>query len=313
MTDAARLEDRGIKLTIYGAAFFVALAFGFAYATHSDGVWLDGAYSAVETLIAILSLFVARLVVRPGDETYPFGYAAFEPLLVLAKGLIILAVLIWAGADAADQLLNGGNETAAGFVMLYGLIAGLGCFLVAGRLKHYADRTDSDILHVDAKNWMIDGGLSLGIAVAFAIALLLERSPYAAWALFIDPVVVLAMVLGTLAVPIQIIRQSWFELTQRSIDHEDKADQHELAEQVLEPYGAPEFRLRSVWQGRELYSHIYVLLPKSGKHPLADVVLQDRVRQELPKKFLDLAPVVSMDVVFTADRDLADGPQRFAR
>ncbi len=313
MTDAARLEDRGIKLNIYGAVFFVALAFGFAFITHSYGVWLDGAYSAVDILISFLSLFVARLVMRPGDETYPFGYAMFEPLLVLFKGLLILAVLVWSGVTAVQQLASGGNPTAAALVVVYGLVASVGCFAVAFRIKRYADLTESDILSVDAKDWMIDGYLSLGIAAAFVIAVAVEQTDYAAFSPYVDPLVVLAMVLGTLIIPIQIIRQSWFELTQRSIDQEDRDDQHALAQEVLEPYGAPEFRLRSVWQGRELYIHIYVLLPASGRHPLADLTAQDKVRRELAQKFLELAPAVSMDVVFTADRDLADGPQRVAR
>ncbi len=313
MTDAARLEDRGIKLSICGAAFFVVLAFGFAYATHSDGVWLDGAYSAVDILISVLGLFVARLVARPGDDTYPFGYAAFEPLLVLFKGVLILLVLAWAGVTAAFQLASGGNETAAGLVVVYGVIAAAGCFAVAARIRRYAEQTQSDILAVDMKDWLIDGYLSLGIAVAFLIGFVLQHSAFTAWAPYVDPLVVLSMVLATIIIPLRIIRESWFEMTQRSIDKEDKDDQHAIAREVLRPYGAPEFRLRSVWQGRELYSHIYVLLPKSGTHPLANVAAQDEVRQQLPEKFLDLASVVSMDVVFTADRDLADGPQRFAR
>ena len=313
MTDAARLEDRGIKLTIYGAGAFALLAFVFAYATFSDGVWLDGAYSAVEILISVLTLFVARLILRPGDDVYPFGYGAFEPLLVLLKGLLILAVMVWSAVIALDQLMTGGNQTTAELVVVYGLIAAIGCFAIARRLQIFAAETQSDILIVDAKDWMIDGYLSLGLAVAFVIAVVLERSAFAAWAPYVDPVVVLLMVAGTAIIPLQIIRESWSELTQRSIDDEDQEDQKALARAVLAPYGAPEFRLRSVWQGRELYSHIYVLLPKTSTHPLANVAAQDKVRRELPKKFLDLAPVVSMDVVFTADRSLADGPQKVAR
>ncbi len=313
MTDAARMEDRGIKLTIYGAGVFALLAFVFAYATHSDGVWLDGAYSAVDIIISILSLFVVRLVARPGDDAYPFGYGAFEPLLVLAKGLIILAVLLWAGVAAIDQIMQGGNRTEAEIVIVYGVIASLGCFAIGRRVMALAEKTESDILAVDAKDWMIDAYLSLGIALAFVMAVVLERSAYAAWAPYVDPAVVLAMVFGTLIIPLRIIRESWSELTQKSIDDDDLQEQEELARSVLTPYGAPEFRLRSVWLGRELYSHIYVLLPKTGAHPLAAVTAQDKVRQELPERFLELAPVVSMDVVFTADRTLADGPQKIAR
>ena len=38
-------------------------------------------------MVGLLTLYVSKLVQRPRDEQYPFGYATFEPMLNLFKGI----------------------------------------------------------------------------------------------------------------------------------------------------------------------------------------------------------------------------------
>ena len=68
--DNDALEARTIWTTIIANLLLGILASGFAFYTHSDAIVLDGAFSLVAFAISLLSLFVTRLVSRPGSRHF---------------------------------------------------------------------------------------------------------------------------------------------------------------------------------------------------------------------------------------------------
>ena len=161
MSDHEKLEKRGLVLSIIGALFMAALGFGFAVLTSSDAVLLDGFFSLVGFAVGLVSLRVASLVRRPDDEIYHFGYAAYEPMLNLTKGLLMAFVTIFALVSAIQVVFHGGREVQAGWASIYALIAAAGCFAVAVSQRALSRRTGSPLLAVDSKNWLIDGLMSV--------------------------------------------------------------------------------------------------------------------------------------------------------
>ena len=69
-----------------------ALGIGFGLVTESDAIMLDGFFSLIGFVMALVTIRVARLVVQPADEHFQFGYAQFEPFLNAMKGLLMLGV-----------------------------------------------------------------------------------------------------------------------------------------------------------------------------------------------------------------------------
>ena len=110
MTDNETLEKRGLWLSIIGALFMAGLGVGFAILTSSSAVLLDGLFSLIGFAVGLVSLRVATLVRRPDDDLYHFGYAAYEPMLNLSKGLLMALVTIFALVSAIMVVLNGGRE-----------------------------------------------------------------------------------------------------------------------------------------------------------------------------------------------------------
>lgn len=122
----ARKEQSALKLSIYGVTFFVLLALGFALLTHSDAILFDGISSLIAFSMALLTLKVAKLVERPDDDHFHFGYTAMEPTLNLFKSLIVIVVCVFAAVEAAKRLLTGGNPAEYGLAVVYGVIATFG-------------------------------------------------------------------------------------------------------------------------------------------------------------------------------------------
>ena len=72
--NSSKLEARAFRLNVLGTLAMAIIGLGCAVITKSEAILLDGFFSLIGFVIALLTQKVGRLVMRPGDERYPFGY-----------------------------------------------------------------------------------------------------------------------------------------------------------------------------------------------------------------------------------------------
>ena len=77
------IERRSIIISIVASTSFGVLGVVISIASNSGAVFLDGLFSLTFGIVGLLTLYVSQLVSRPKDDSYPFGYATFEPMLNL--------------------------------------------------------------------------------------------------------------------------------------------------------------------------------------------------------------------------------------
>ena len=119
----AQLERRSIIITIVASGSFGLIGVVISIASQSGAVFLDGVFSLIFAVVGLLTLYVSSLVQRPRDDQYPFGYATFEPMLNLFKGILITLALLYALWSAVTALMTGGQEVAAVGGIVYAAIA----------------------------------------------------------------------------------------------------------------------------------------------------------------------------------------------
>ncbi len=298
MTKNEILEKKGLWLSILGALFMAALGIGFAILTQSDAVLLDGLFSLIGFAIGLVSLRVATLVRRPDDDNYHFGYAAYEPMLNLTKGLLMVFVTLFALVSAIQVLLAGGREVQAGWASIYAVVAAVGCFSIALSQRNLAKKTGSPILAVDSKNWLIDGLMSVAVAVAFVITFLLAGSVYAHLLPYADPVVVIVLVILSLPIPFGIIRDNWNQMLGKAPDRRLQEQAIAAVHTVLGDEAAIDTRIRMQQIGRFTYVQLYVICGREIDPDLGDLdACRVAIEEALAKDFGNL----SMDVVFTRE------------
>ena len=303
------LERRGLRLNLVGTALMTVLGYLFFFFTRSEAVLLDGLFSMVSFVIGLLSLKVAGLVGRPDDEVFHFGYAAYEPFVNLGKALLILSLSAFAVASAVEALLRGGRPVSAGIAVVYALLATVGCFAVAVIIRRLAARSGSTLVRVDARNWMIDGLISSAVAVAFIVAVVLRGTRFDPWLPYVDPLVVLLLVLGTLPVPIAILRENWDQLVGKAPPETTQEPIHRAIDDFLAEDPAWTPRLRLLEMGRVLYVHLSLIGPPDRR-----VEELDRIRAGLLSRMPE-RDHLDLDVLFMADPGWAashPGPTRLA-
>ncbi len=299
--DLDLLEQKALRLTLLGNFLITLMGLGFALLTLSEAIFIDSIFSGIHLVISLITLQVSHLIQQPGNEDYPFGYVALEPMLNLGKGIVIAIVAICALFSSVDAIRHGGRSVEADIAIWYAALAALGCGLLALMQSRFAKQCHSQLLDLDAKNWLIDGLVSGAVAVAFGVMLFLERSPWSHLIPYADPVIVILLVLFILPIPLQTIWQNWLQLAGRAPAAEDQEQLRGVVDEVLETVPHAEYHLRPLNIGRLSYVQIYLrLTPEQAQEfgtPEAD-----ELRSRLYRELQEHLPYIAMDLVVTCDR-----------
>ena len=292
-------ERRALKLSAFGALLMAALGFGFAVLTGSEALMLDGLFSLLGFAMTLGAIRISRLVYEPGNMQFQFGFAGFESLFNLIKGMIIIFLSLLAAYSSNLAIQEGGREIEIGWALVYAVIVTIASMIVYILLSRAARKTGSPLLQVDAKNWMIDGAITAAVLVGFVVVYFAQDTQWSWIVPYADPVVVLVLVVIALPVPFIIIKSSIKELLLGAPDIKLQQSLREKMLPALNAKGYTKGGTRLAKTGRMIYLYVFVLLDETLADP--SVVEQDKLRQKLTSELSTLYADIEVDVFFTRD------------
>ena len=210
--EASRLEQRTLRLSIYGVLVVAAGSIAWGLIIESDVVILNGIFSLFSLISGGLSLLAARLVMMPEDRRFPYGYSHLEPLVHSVNGLMVLIMCVYAFINGVEGIRAGGNVVDVAGVIWFSVVTallslGLGAYEMAvGR------RVNSLLLKNDGKTWLMDALFSLVTFLGFAVLPFLPEPYRDLWARYADPAMVSVLALLLLPVPLAILNSSLREV-----------------------------------------------------------------------------------------------------
>lgn len=296
-----QIERKALRYTLWGNVAITLFGVSFALWTRSEAIFLDGLFSGIHLAISVLSLYIARLIQQPGDEDYPFGYALFEPFLNLGKGLVIVLVALFAMFSAGEALLNGGRSVEVSIALWYALLAAAGCLIMAAVQHRYAQLSQSQILALDFKNWLMDGAISGAVAIAFALMFMVQNTSLEWFVPYADPVLVLMMVLLVLPLPLQTVIKNGGQIMGRAPDEAQRDRVNEIVAQAFQSVPHEEYTIRHTNMGRLVYVQVYlcVTLSQEARYEAGEI---DSLRSQLYDQLHQEFPHLAMDLIVTCDR-----------
>ena len=142
--------------------------------------------------------------------------------------------------------------------------------------------------------------MSSGVAVTFIFAYLLHDSSYAGWVPYIDPLLVVVMVVLILPAPLRTLRENLREVLMQAPSPDIQAEIRERIEHAVKLAEGEEIYIRMLPVGRFLYLQAHLLL--HADVPLRGIAECDALRERIHESIADLHPQLIIDVIFTADR-----------
>lgn len=294
-------ERTALKLSALGYLFMAVLGIGFAILTRSDAIMLSGFFSLIAFVMGLLSLKVVDLVRQPGDQHFHFGYAHFEPFLNTIKALIILTVCAISLAAAIDALLHGGRRLDAGWAIVYAVVATVFSFAVATIQSRINKRTESPLLAVDVKNWTLDGFINTGVGLAFLAARVFTGTRWDSLVPYVDPVLLIVLILVLIWVPLKTVLDSVGELLQVAPMAEVQRDVQERFDKAVAGVPIEKSYVRMVKIGRFFYCLCQLIMPSSYR--IQRVKDLDEIRGRIAAGLEGVHPKLVLDVLFTENEE----------
>jgi len=299
-SDFARLEQRTLLLSLVAVVGVALLSLAWGVAIESDVVILNGVFSLVSLIGSVLYLTAARLVTRPADRRFQYGYAHVEPLVSGANGLLVLVICVYAFINGIEGLRAGGDAVSPASVVWFGAVTGVICVAVGLYEWTMARRTGSQLLRNDAREWLIDAAFSLVTLVGFSVVWWLEEPWRSLWARHADSALVALLALLFMPVPLGVLRQTLLEMLHMAdADRALAARVEAVMAEVAAAHDVASHTTHVAKVGRS--SFIEVNIVAGQRFALQTIAQQDDLRAHIWQS-LELAPDRAwLSVIVTAD------------
>lgn len=179
MNNAGNTKAVLIKLAAYSAlagnGILAALKIWAGVYGGSLAVVGDGVDSSVDVLIAVMTLVVAGIIVRPADPGHPWGHGRAE---TVAAALLSFA-LFFAGAQLAltsgkNLLVGTEPEIPSRLAVIVTLVSITGKLILAWSQYALGKKADSAMLRANAKNMTADVIISAGVLIGLGLSIYLK-------------------------------------------------------------------------------------------------------------------------------------------
>lgn len=204
-TDAAmnrRLEGRSLTIAMYGNLFMAAAGVLAGLLSNSNAIMMDGLFSFIGFVSALLGRRISRKVTAGPDRFRPLGYAADESIFVTFRSLSLLGLVIFAITAAAQNIyryMTGVMPEPLNFgpMVLYFVVVGATCVVLwwSHRRAWIRSGRSSDILRLESRASAFDGVITGASGIGLTAIHLLSDGPLAPIAPVGDSIIVIFLCL----------------------------------------------------------------------------------------------------------------------
>ena len=295
VTEAGNRDELlALRLSLALTILFTISALAISLVSDSETMSLEAMSGLVDVVVSLLALFVARKLHEPANDRYHFGYAKYEPLMIGLEGTLIATVCLTAIAYAVRDLVHPDPVDAPLLVIGYSMEGFLMSVSFGAYMKRLGKRAASPLVVAEAQLWIIDGWQSLGVCIAFVVAVVLSRTSTAEYSAYVDPVVCIVLALIFMRKPVELLRDSFADLVDANPYSATRNTVEQSARECVERYrlqGLEWVRLRRA--GRRLFVLVSFFEP-----PQQSLEAMDRVRTGVTNDMVRLNPDVDVSVLF---------------
>lgn len=297
-----------IAVTIVIALFGI----GFGLVSGSFSIAFDGVYSLVDASMSALALMVVNLIASytasPGlsrrlHERFTMGFWHLEPMVLGLNGVMLIGVSVYALINAVASLLGDGRDLAFGWAIVYAAIILPACFAMAAIEMRANRKIGSDFVKLDGKSWIMSGGITAALLVAFCIGYAVQGTAWAWISPYIDPAVLALVSLVLIPLPVSTVRQAFEDIL---LVTPPGLKQHvdEVAQSFVDRLGLVSYRAYVSRVGRAREIEINFIVPEDAPaRPIAEWdALRDEVADALGPDNTDRW----LTIVFTSDPEWAE-------
>ena len=281
------LEKRILLLSFLSGVGFVIVELIYAIYSHSQSTLMDALYDASELVFIILLLFLTPFFHRPVSEKHPYGFFQVESFFILIKNIMLTSVTISVLTSVIEKLFSGGNAINKGQVSLFQLMLGLVSLLILLIMKWMSRKISSPTVKAEILGWKLDVAYSLGMSLAFFIAVQLQHTSLAFLSPYFDQIIAIVIMIFMVPETIKMLVSTFRELFLFSPEQKTVNRIKEISGKILENYSFTPVFYDIARTGRKMWVAIYFQVEADSicvKHiQEANESLNKKISQEFPE------------------------------
>ena len=280
------LEKRILLLSFLSGVGFVIVELIYAIYSHSQSTLMDTLYDASELIFIILLLFLTPLFHRPISEKHPYGFFQVESFFILIKNIMMTSVTVSVLTSVIEKLLSGGNAIDKGQVSLFQLMLGLASLIILLIMKWMSRKISSPTVKAEILGWKLDVAYSLGMSLAFFIAVQLQNTSLGFLSPYFDQIIAIVVMIFMVPETIKMLVSAFRELFLFSPEQKTVDRIKEISGKILENYSFTPVFYDISRTGRKMWVSIYFQVEMDSicvKYiQEANKSLNEKISQEFP-------------------------------
>jgi cation diffusion facilitator family transporter len=175
MDNHAKTIIKASWVGVLGNAFLSLVKIIVGIISGSLAVIADGIDSASDIVTSLITLFTARIMMRPPDIRYPYGYMKADTIATKALAFVILFAGAQLAISTVRHFLQGTEREMPGMLAIYVTILSIiGKFLLARHQLGKGRQTNSEMLKANARNMQNDVLISVSVLCGLVFTFLLN-------------------------------------------------------------------------------------------------------------------------------------------
>ena len=280
------LEKRILLLSFLSGVGFVIVELIYAIYSHSQSTLMDALYDASELVFIILLLFLTPLFHRPISEKHPYGFFQVESFFILIKNIMMTSVTVSVLTSVIEKLLSGSNSIDKGQVSLFQLMLGLASLIILLIMKWMSRKISSPTVKAEILGWKLDVAYSLGMSLAFFIAVQLQNTSLGFLSPYFDQIIAIVVMIFMVPETIKMLVSAFRELFLFSPEQKTVDRIKEISGKILENYSFTPVFYDISRTGRKMWVSIYFQVEMDSicvKYiQEANKSLNEKISQEFP-------------------------------
>lgn len=203
--DNIKIEKRILNLSLAGSIAYLLAEVVAAWFTGSKAVFMDCVYDIADLIMIGPFIILVPLLYKPVTERRPYGLSQVESLFVTIKCSLLAIITVVLIIQSAGTILDGGNHVDASFIAIFEMAMSLGCAVMYFVLKRINKKFSSPSIKAELYIWKLDTYSTLGVGVAFLLALILEHTGISFIAPYVDPAIAIILAVILLKEPISMV------------------------------------------------------------------------------------------------------------
>lgn len=305
------IEQRSLKLAKWTNLFMGAAGIVAAIGSNASALMLDGLFSGVNFLAAVIAARVAASIQKRPNSLRPFGYEIDEPMYVMFRSLVLTGVILVAGLSAAGKIVDYiGGETMApirlDWIVAYMIVMVLICGFMAFWHHRNWVKTDrsSELLKTERGASLIDGVLSATAGAVFLVISLLKGTALDFLVPISDAIVVLSLTAYMIPKPTHSFVDAVKEVLGESAGPETTERWRDAIKETLDETAYTLIEVAVTKMGRSHFAVAYIC----PDDPASARSLDD-IRQRVAQACGKVHAPSRMEIVYTGAYPYADIPR----